>query len=82
VFLRNSTQHKQDRMRFRSLWRCARAAVRVLFRSFAAFGLFRVFFFGFLCILFVYLEVRLCVPWVVGLGFFCILEALCVLILV
>jgi hypothetical protein len=57
-------------------------------------GLFRVFFvfflcwvvsgflFGFLCILFVYLETRLCVPWVVGLGFLCILETLCVLVLV
>jgi hypothetical protein len=31
---------------------------------------------------FVYLEVFLCVPWVVGLGFHCILEALCVLFLV
>jgi hypothetical protein len=31
---------------------------------------------------FVYLEVRLCIPWVVGLGFHCILEALRVLFLV
>jgi hypothetical protein len=35
--------------------------------------LFRVFFFGFLCILFVYLEVYLCFPLVVGLEFLCIL---------
>jgi hypothetical protein len=69
-------------MCFRSLRRCTRAAVRVLFRSFAAFGLFRVFFLGSFVYFFVYLEVRLCVPWVVGLGFHCILEALRVLFLV
>jgi hypothetical protein len=63
-------------MRFRSLRRCTRAAVRVLFRVVSGF------LFGFLCILFVYLEARSCVPWVVGLGFLCILEALCVLVFV
>jgi hypothetical protein len=55
-------------------------AVRVLFRSFAAFGLFRVFFLGSF-VYFLY-TARLCIPWVVGLGFLCILEALCVLVLV
>jgi hypothetical protein len=40
------------------------------------------FLFGFLGILFVYLEARLCVSWVVVLGFLCMLEALCILVLV
>ena len=56
--------------------------VRVLFRSFAFFWVVSGFVFGFLCILFVYLEVCLHFPWVVSLGFLCILEALCVLVLV
>jgi hypothetical protein len=49
----------------------------VLVRSFAVSGLFGLVF-GFLCILFVYLEACLRFHWVVGLGFLCMLEALCV----
>ena len=48
------------------------------FRSFAVSGLV----FGFLCTLFVYLEACLRFLWVVGLGFLCMLEALCVLVFV
>jgi hypothetical protein len=54
--------------------------IRVLFRSFA--WIVSDFVFGFLYILFVYLEACLGFPWVVGLGFLCILETLCVLVLV
>jgi hypothetical protein len=38
------------------------------------------FVFGFLCILFVYLEACLRFPWMGGLGFLCMLEALCVVL--
>jgi hypothetical protein len=54
----------------------------VLFRSFATFGLFRDLFLGSFVYFFVYLEACLRFPWVIGLGFLCILEALYVLVLV
>jgi hypothetical protein len=67
-------------MHFRSLQRCTRATVRVLFRSFAAFGLFQVFFLG----SFVYFLCRGAFVHSLGcwFGFLCIHEALCIHVLV
>jgi hypothetical protein len=82
-------------MRFRSLRRCTRAAVRVLFRVVSGFhfGIVSGFLFGLLLACFGFsfwvplytfcvLRGAFMRSLVVGLGFLCILEALCILVFV